>query len=140
MKTRVTRLAGALLVETDVSGERAWFLVGDTKTPCDFSAAGFERPAERDVRLVPYVRLVPAGSPGVGAGASVILTTAGNDAARLVAERLLVPRNGSVSERLWRLLWGTDDDEPHGELDARWFCEMPERIWNVVQGAVLKCT
>jgi hypothetical protein len=145
MTARVSRLSGALVVETEIAGERAWFLVGDTKVPCDFFAAGFERPPERDARRVPCVRLVPLGSPRVE-GASLTLPLAGEDAARLVAERLLVPRNGSVSERLWRLIFGADDaparvdDEPSGELDARWLGEMPPRIWDVVRDAVLKCT
>jgi hypothetical protein len=139
MTARIGRLSGALIVETEVSGERAWFLIGDTKVPCDFEAAAFERPPERDARRLPYVRLVPQGNPRLE-GATLTLSAGGEGAARLVAERLLVPRNGSVSERLWRLIFGADDDEPSGELDARWLGEMPARIWDVVRDSVLKCT
>jgi hypothetical protein len=143
MRAKVFRLSGALLVQTALQGEEAWFLAGDTKTPCDFGAAGFERPVERDPRVVPYVRLVPTGEP-MPDGPCLALSIDGEAAARLVAERLLVPRNGSVSERLWRLVLGQDDDDPHDshedELDARWLGEIPPRIWSVVRDAVLKCT
>lgn len=139
MTARVGRLSGALLVETHVGGEPAWFLVGDTKAPCDFSAAGLERPAERDPRVTPYVRLVPQGEPGLD-GAVLNLAVGGEAAARLVAERLLVPRNGSVSERLWRLIFDAGEDDPEGEMDARWLGEVPARVWDVVRDAVLKCT
>jgi hypothetical protein len=143
MTTRVFRLSGALLIETAMHGEKAWFLAGDTKVPCDFAAAGFERPAERDPRAVPYVRLMPSGTPAPS-GACLVLNLDGEIAARAVAERLLVPRNGSVSERLWRLILGQDeDDDPGvgpGELDARWLGEIPPQVWAVVREAVLKCT
>ena len=144
---RVGRLAGALIVETTLSGEAAWFLVGDTKVPCDWAAAGFQRPPDRDAKVVRYVRLVPTGAPTL-AGTTLRLAIEGECVAELVAERLLVARNGAVSDRLWRLILGEDDETARDtrgergereEIDARWLAEMPARVWNVVRDAVLKC-
>jgi hypothetical protein len=142
VNTKVGRLAGALLVETAERGEPAWFLVGETKVPCDWAAAGFAPPPERDLRQVRYVRLEVTGAPAL-AGRTLALELAGEAAARTLADRLLVARNGSVSERLWRLILGVEDDENEagGErLDARWLGEVPARVWDVVKGAVLRCT
>jgi hypothetical protein len=139
MTARVSRLSGALIVSTSARGEPAWFLVGDTKSPCDWAASGFEAPRERDVLATPVVRLAPSGAPSFES-ASLTLALEGEEAARAVAERLLVPRNGSVSERLWRLIFGADDESPEGDRDARWLTEIPDHVWDVVRNAVLKCT
>ncbi|GAC1360416.1 MAG: hypothetical protein NVS3B10_14320 [Polyangiales bacterium] len=102
---RVGRLAGAIVVETSLGGEAAWFLVGDTKVPCDWAAAGFARPADRDAKVVRFVRLVPVGTPRL-AGPTLRLAIEGETAAELVADRLLIARNGAVSDRLWRMFRG----------------------------------
>ena len=47
---RVGRLAGALLAET----EGRYFLVGNTKEPCDFRALGVEPPPEIDALKRPF--------------------------------------------------------------------------------------
>jgi hypothetical protein len=63
--------------------------------------------------------------------------------ADLVARRFVIERNGSVSERLWRLVLTPKDalDPPNdGTFDATWLVEMPEQVWEVVRNAVLKCT
>lgn len=141
---RVGRLSGALLVETAMSGEAAWFLVGDTKVPCDWAAAGFQRPPDRDAKIDRYVRLVPTGSPALAAP-TLQLFIDGEPAVRLVADRLLVARNGAVSDRLWRLIFGEDETLPGGarcktdDVDARWLAEMPAHVWDVIRDAVLKC-
>ncbi len=144
--TRVGRLAGAILIETEQSGECAWFLVGDTKVPCDFSAAGFAPPEARDARKVPYVRLRPTGAPKLS-GTQLLLPINGESAARALAERLLVTRNGSVSERLWRLIIGVDDSDDElestdeqRELEARWLAETPLNVWSIVRDSVLRCS
>ena len=49
---RVARLAGAVLVD----GGGDYFLVGNTKRPCDWASAGFEPPREIDA-------LAQAGEP-----------------------------------------------------------------------------
>jgi hypothetical protein len=148
--TRVVRLAGAIVVATDAGRGSIHFLVGDTKVPCDWEAAGFARPKDRDPRSEPYVRLQVAG-PVQLPPASLHLTAEGEAAARLMAERMLIARTGSVSERLWRLVTGQcDDDSEPGCADddlpatacieARWLEEVPASVWNVVRGAVLRCT
>ena len=138
---RIARLAGGLLAETVVGREAAWFLVGDTKVPCDFLAAGFEKPPERDVVRERYVRLVPRTAPSL-TGTMLSVTLEGEALAQALGERLTVARNGSVSERLWALILGEDEIEaPTGRLvPSAWLCEMPLPVWEVVREAVLKCT
>lgn len=138
---RVGRLAGAIVLETRVDGGAAWFLVGDTKVPCDWDAVGFERPAERDARRERFVRLEPKGAPTL-AGTTLVIALEGEPAARTVAERLTIDRTGAVSERLWRLLVGDDEaEEPSGRaVAAAWLGEVPSPIWGVVRDAVLKCS
>lgn len=135
---RVGRLAGALLAET--GGK--FFLVGNIKEPCDFEAAGFEPPGEIDALKRPYLKLRPRrevrlSPPCLG------LETEGDELARLLSRRLLIERNASVSERLWRLLLDPED-ERGGEaaqaiVEARWLGEIPEPIWWIVRDTVLKC-
>ena len=152
---RVGRLAGAILAETRGS----YFLVGNTKQPCDWRAAGFEPPAELDARIRPSVRLARCGTP-VLAPPSLELDVEGESLARLLADAFVIPRTGSVSERLWRLVTGeTDelDDPPSlsagtapsgpraspgltGPIAARWLGEMPPAIWQIVRDSVLRCT
>ena len=138
---RVGRLAGGLLLETQLAGKSAWFLAGDTKTPCDFRAAGFVSPAERDVIRERFVQLVVQGSPRL-TGTTLSIALDGVEAARAIGARLTVDRNGSVSERLWGLIVGEDEaEQPSGRtIDCAWLCEMPIAVWNVVRDAVLKCT
>ena len=140
---RVGRLGGALLLQ---SGD-AHFLIGDLKRPCDFTAAGFVPPAAPiDALARPFVRLERAGAlavpgPWLALGAEV----EGETLAQRLAERLVITRNGSVSDRLWRLILSPDpeaDDPPPktATLDARWLCEIPAPLWQIVREAVLKCT
>ena len=138
---RIGRLSGGLLVETVVDGQAAWFLVGDTKAPCDWAAAGFEKPAERDVVRERFVRLVPRGAPVIG-GTALSVALEGEPLAKALGERLTVARNGSVSERLWALILGEDEIEsPTCRLiPSAWLCEMPLYVLEVVRDAVLKCT
>ena len=134
---RVGRLAGALLAET--GGE--FFLVGNTKEPCDFEAAGFESPGEIDALEHHYVRLVPRRAVEL-AGPYLRLDLEGEAIAALLAERLLIERNASVSDRLWRLLIDPSGQEglPEDEaVDARWLAEIPVPIWGIVRDTVLRC-
>ncbi|MGH8582397.1 MAG: precorrin-3B C(17)-methyltransferase, partial [Gammaproteobacteria bacterium] len=58
------------------------------------------------------------------------------------ARRFLIERNGSVSDRLWRLVTGVDeeDEAPEAEeLDAQWLVQVPDRIWEIVRDSVLRC-
>jgi hypothetical protein len=139
--SRVGRLGGAILVETGSE----FFLVGDTKRPCDWRAAGFESPGELDSVARPYVRLARSGPLNVAgpwlemAGTSVD----GEELARLLAARFLIGRNGSVSDRLWRLVLRSepegDDLPPDTIVDARWLAEAPSHVWEIVREKVLRC-
>jgi hypothetical protein len=133
---RIGRLAGALLVET---GER-WWLVGNTKEPCDWRAHGFESPPQIDAVKRPYIPLQTVGTPRIGEP-HLVVEGEGEDLARQIARRMLVERNGSVSERLWRLILGANEanDAPRSRVDARWLVEIPEPVWRVVRDAVLQC-
>ena len=134
---RVGRLAGALLAET--GGE--FFLVGNTKEPCDFEAAGFESPGEIDALERRYIRLAPRRAVELAAP-YLRLDLEGEALAALLAERLLIERNASVSDRLWRLLIDPSGQEelPEDEaVDARWLAEIPAPIWGIVRDTVLRC-
>jgi len=137
MMARVGRLAGALLAET--GGE--FFLVGNTKEPCDFEAAGFESPGEIDALGRRYIRLAPRRAVELAAP-YLRLDLEGEALAALLAERLLIERNASVSDRLWRLLIDPSGQEelPEDEaVDARWLAEIPGPIWGIVRDTVLRC-
>jgi len=138
---RVGRLAGGLLLETRLAGKPAWFLVGDTKVPCDWLAAGFEPPRERDVIRERFIQLDVQGAPTL-TGTTLSLGLEGVEAAQAIGERLTVDRNGSVSERLWGLILGEDEVEQASgrAIPCAWLCEMPKSVWDVVREAVLKCT
>jgi hypothetical protein len=138
--SRVGRLSGAILAET--GGD--YFLVGNLKRPCDFAAAGFERPAQEiDALARPYVRLGRSGALAVP-GPWLELTLEGEPLLRVLAERLLIERNGSVSDRLWRLILSADPDAdpppPEAVIEARWLGEVPAHLWRMVRETVLKCT
>jgi precorrin-3B C17-methyltransferase len=133
---RVGRMAGALLLET--GGE--YWIVGHTKEPCDWAREGFEPPAPIDPAR-PYVRLRRAG-PASPHAQWLILEREGEDAARELALRLLIERNASVSERLWRLVSGGDAEggaDTFESVPARWLLEVPEPIWRIVRDSVLRC-
>jgi hypothetical protein len=127
--SRVGRLAGALLVET----EGAWYLIGHLKEPCDFAAAGFTPPADVDARAPTGLRLEPLGDVAM-ARPWLELAVEGEALVPLCARRLLVERTGLVSERLWRLV------TEHGGAQARWLGEVPDQVWNLVRDAVLRCS
>jgi hypothetical protein len=137
--SRVGRLSGAVLAET--GGD--YFLVGNLKRACDFAAAGFERPAQEiDALARPYVRLGRSGALAVP-GPWLELTLEGEPLLRVLAERLLIERNGSVSDRLWRLILSADPDAdppPEAVIEARWLGEVPAHLWRMVRETVLKCT
>jgi hypothetical protein len=137
---RVGRLAGALLAET----EGSYFLVGNTKAPCDWQKAGFEPPPV-DPSAGPFLKLAPVRAIELSVPC-LTMSLEGEPLARALAQRFLVERNGSVSERLWRLVIHRgvpDEDVPEDDeasaVDANWLTEMPAPIWKVVRDAVLRC-
>ena len=135
---RVSRLAGAILVETN--GE--FFLVGNTKMPCDWAAAGFEPPPAIDALARPWIRLQPTAAVALAAP-RLEVEVEGEALARLLADVFVIARTGSVSERLWRLVTGQrdEDDAPVPELvPARWLGEVPSPVWQIVRDTVLRCS
>jgi hypothetical protein len=133
---RVGRLSGALVVHTGTQ----YFLVGHTKVPCDWAAAGFEPPGDTSVRS--YMPLCPLRAVAI-AQPYLTFELEGEALAQLLADRLLVARTGSVSERLWRLVTNQVDDAPRAPkdvTDARWLAEIPLPIWRIVGDTVLRCS
>lgn len=156
---RVGRLAGAILAET--RGE--YYLVGNTKVPCDWDMAGFERPGEPGAATEPGAAGAPGAATEPGAAGALpcrfvqlsprrpidiaapylTLELEGEALPLLLAQTLVIERTGSVSERLWRLVTGQrdDDDDPVADvIEARWLGEIPPLIWNIVKDAVLRCS
>lgn len=136
--SRVGRLGGALLAESN--GE--FYLVGNTKVPVAYDRHGFESPTFVDAMRSPFISLTKLGSPEV-APPFLTLDLEGEALARLLAERLLIDRNASVSDRLWRLLLNPaapQDEVREESVDVTWFGQMPKPVWDVVRNAVLKCT
>lgn len=134
----VGRLAGAILAET----EGQFFLVGNPKEPCDFAAVGFEPPGVINALERPFVQLSPR-RPVQVPQPYVTMNVEGEALAQLLVDRFVIQRNGSVSDRLWRLV--TDPTQEHrtvasGNIDARWLGEIPTEIWHVVRETVLKCS
>lgn len=134
----VGRLAGAILAET----EGQFFLVGNPKEPCDFPAAGFEPPGVIDAMKQPVIRLSllrPVHMPQP----CLTIQIEGEALAQVLVDRFVIPRNGSVSDRLWRLVIDpkqTHQAAPAGTIDAQWLGEIPTEIWQIVRETVLKCT
>jgi hypothetical protein len=139
MMTKISRLAGAILLER--AGE--YFLIGNTKEPCDWQKAGFAAPQEVDAVKQPFIPLTANREIGI---APLHLTIASEapaaELAQVLANRFLIRRNGSVSERLWRVVTGESDETGPAAaqpIEATWLVTMPERIWDVVRDTVLKC-
>lgn len=132
---RIGRLAGAILAET--KGE--YFLIGNLKEPCDFARAGFEPPGEIDALKTPYRRLTSRGDANDPrlTGQCLLMELEGEELAQRLAACFVIQRNGSISERLWRLVT-QGSDQP--VIQARWLAEMPSAIWQIVQDAVLRCS
>lgn len=133
--SRVGRLAGALLIET--KGE--YFLVGDLKEPCDFMKAGFQSPGEINAMEKPFVILTPL-QPIHFPSPFLTMSLEGEKLARLLSERLLIERNGSVSDRLWRMILQASGAGNGAGIEARWLGEIPSGVWKIVRDNVLKCS
>jgi hypothetical protein len=131
---RIARLAGAILAET----EGRYYLVGDLKEPCDFTRAGFEPPGELTAGAPAY-RSLAATRPIALEPPVLTVALEGEELAKRLADFLVIKRNGSVSERLWRLVTQPEINEGQSEIDARWLGEIPRGIWQIVQDTVLRC-
>jgi hypothetical protein len=116
---RIGRWMGAIVVE---SGGACW-LVGNPKEPCAEVPETLEPPYIRAL-----AQPVPLSSPlDVDDGD-------GETIARTLAARLVIQRNGSVSERLWRLV------AADGAAPAQWLVDVPQTIWDIVRDTVLRCS
>jgi hypothetical protein len=131
---RMARLAGAILAET----EGRYYLIGDLKEPCDFVRAGFDPPGALESG-VPAYRLLRALQPIALEPPVLRVALEGEALARRLADFLVIKRNGSVSERLWRLVTQPELNLGQAEIDVRWLGEIPPAIWQIVQDAVLRC-
>ncbi len=103
---RIGRWMGAIVVEA--RGEQ--ILVGNPKEPCTFAPP------------------VPLSSP---------LEVDDRDPHELVAimtARLVIARNGSVSERLWRIV------AHENATRAQWLVDVPAHVWEIVRDTVLRCS
>jgi hypothetical protein len=138
MMARVGRLAGAILAET----QGRYFLVGNTKEPCDFRALGVSEPGEIDAQKRAFLLLSTSAPLDLGE-TCLTLGLEGEALAQRLAECFVIRRTGSISERLWRLVTGAaspEDEPPKGTIEARWLGEMPLAVWRVVQDTVLRCS
>jgi hypothetical protein len=131
MTARVGRLAGAILLESG----GAFFLIGNPKEPCDWAQAGFVEPGEIDARARSFMPLMATGAVRI-APPCLRIENAGAGLAELIANRFVIARNGSVSDRLWRLIV----KDSAAEIDATWLAGMPDEIWAIVRDTVLKCS
>ncbi len=136
--SRISRLSGAILAQTN----GRYFLVGDLKEPCNFANAGFETPGEIEPLVRPYIELKPLNAIAITAP-YLEMNVEGEALAALLAKRFLIERNGSVSDRLWRIVThhqGMDDDSEVSIIQAQWIAEIPSPVWQIVRDSVLKCS
>lgn len=139
MTARMTRLAGAILLEAGQSV----FLIGNTKEPCNWAEAGFAAPEEIDAVRHPFIPLTPVCASQIE-GPCIRLECGATPAglAELIAARFLIARNGSVSDRLWRLVTGQTDlpaSLHNQDIDGTWLVGIPDAVWMIVRDAVLRC-
>lgn len=131
--SKVTRLAGAILAETN--GE--YYLVGELKEPCNFEECGFERFPESNPDSPVKSRKLKNLRPILIDSEYLEMETQGEALAELLFKRFVIGRNHSVSERLWRVV--TVRKKENGVTDARWLEQMPDEVWEIVRENILKC-
>ncbi|HYX35496.1 MAG TPA: hypothetical protein VE954_20565 [Oligoflexus sp.] len=132
---QVGRLVGAIIA---VSGEDI-YLVGDCKEPCDFHRYGLENPAERNVLEQPYIKLQKRGAFQIE-GQKLHIALEGEALPQLLVDTFLIFRNGSVSERLWRLCLQYSPEPIDGLIDADWLRHTPRGVWEIVRDTILRCS
>lgn len=132
---QVGRLVGAIIAVTadDI------YLVGDCKEPCDFSRYGLAEPPERNVLAQPYMKLQRRGDFQIE-GLKLDIQLEGEALPQLLVDFFLIFRNGSVSERLWRLCLQYSPEPVDGVVDANWLRQVPRGIWEIVRDSVLRCS
>jgi hypothetical protein len=115
-------------------------MIGDIKIPCDFPAAGIRPPAERNVLVQPYVALDVPGIFHWEEGPRLSCSLEGEALAQRLVDVFLILRNGSVSERLWRMVLSYSKPVEPQLYDAQWLMQMPIGIWDIVRDQVLRCS
>ena len=143
----VSRLAGSLIV----TGPRTAYIVGQPKEPCNWSDFGINPTVDFDHWKKPFMTELSLHRPYTAIGHRFVMTAiSGNNSqkndekhlAEVLSSRLLIERNGSVSERLWHLVHQMDitdySTEPL-ETNIDWLITMPAGIWNIVRDTVLRC-
>ena len=103
---KIGRWMGAIVVE--VAGVQR--MVGNPKEPCTFE---------------PPVPL---------SGALEVDDRDLDELAKIVHARLVIQRNDSVSERLWRIV--THENATR----AQWLVDLPAHVWEIVRDNVLRCS
>ncbi len=133
----VSRLGGAILAKT---GED-YFLVGDLKEPLVFEEFGFVTPEVLSGKETPFIKLQCQNNRNVSLPASECLAMAleGEELARKLVKSFMIFRNGSISERLWRLVTETSKTGKDGMITAHWLGETPDEVWDAVRDSVLRC-
>ena len=132
----VRRWAGSLLAET----EGQYYMIGDIKVPCDYKAAGLVPPPERNVLAQPYLRLEVHGCFSGEEGPRLWCELEGEALAQRLVDVFLILRNGSVSERLWRLVLAYSKPIEPDLYDANWLVQIPIGIWDILRDQVLRCS
>ena len=103
---RVGRWMGAIVVEN--GGQQR--LVGNPKEPCTFTPP------------VPLSSALDIDDRDI------------DELAAIFKARLVITRNDSVSERLWRLI--THETAPR----IQWLIDMPQHVWEIVREQILRCS
>lgn len=138
MQVMVQRLFGAILVFT----ADEFYLVGDFKQPAALAEFGLHLKGTYEASRDGFVRLVSTPIDASRWRAALVVEGEPQAVASMLARRLLIRRNGSVSERLWRLI---EEDSPRlainegSVVDARWLLGVPEAVWDAVRDSVLRC-
>lgn len=131
---QVGRLNGAIIALT---GDDV-YLVGDTKEPCDFRRYGLENPPERNVLAQPYIQLQKLPEFQLE-GLRLHMDLEGEALPQRLVDAFLIFRNGSVSERLWRLCLQYSPEPVDGVVNADWLRHTPRGVWEIVRDTVLRC-
>ena len=132
----ITRLAGAYLAQTN----HAYYMIGNTKSPCRFEDFGFE-PPPRDTEAPdqPILPLLVAKDLSLPASESLEIPLEGDELLNRLVAFFMIARNGSMSERLWQLVIENGQRNQAGHIDGRWLADIPEEAFAAIQDSVLSC-
>lgn len=135
---KIGKLAGGLLARTGDD----FYLVGELKVPCDWTAAGFQDPGEIAALERHYLKLtpLPGTNPEIAEPYLELSSEISGDAlGKLLYERMVIQRNASVSERIWDLIFDAEENEGRTVVNVDWLAEIPGEIWEIVRDQILTC-